>query len=79
MIKIFTKNKKYFSWLLLFAVVLSFVILPAIVLAQDTGGAARVRDSSWVGQFISWISGKVLLFASSMISMVLSTFFGVII
>lgn len=76
--KFLKKNKKYLSWLLLFAVVLSFVILPAIALAQATGGAPA-SDSGWVGQLIGWISGKALLFLSSLISLVISTFFGVII
>ena len=77
--KFLTKNKKYIGWLLLFAVVLSFVILPVIVLAADFTDAPTKGDWSWIGQVVGWFSGEALLFVSSFISSILGGFFGLII
>jgi len=71
--KFFRKNKKYLGLILIAAMVFNFVFLPLTVFA------ASLDPTDWAAEAIGWISGKVLLFASSIISMVLSTIFGVII
>lgn len=71
--KFLIKNKKYFGLALIAVIAFNFVFLPIPVLA------AWYNPADWVGTAIAWISGKVLLFISSLISMILGTIFGVII
>ncbi|MBU2082054.1 hypothetical protein KKH14_01355 [Patescibacteria group bacterium] len=73
--KFLRKNRKYIGLILIVAVVFNFLFLPLTALAQ---AAKATDDAGWVNEGISWISGKVLLFISSSISMIFGTIFGVI-
>ena len=55
--------------------VFSFVFLPLTALAQS---ATRLNPLGWVGEAVGWISGKALLFISSVISSILGAVFGVV-
>src|SRR3989304_4298460 len=79
------KNKKSVCLILIAAVFLSTVVLPITALAQDTGGAARVRDvaaakatSASTGGLIGWIAAKTILLASSVVSAIIGAFFGIL-
>ncbi|MFH1990371.1 MAG: hypothetical protein ABIJ19_00755 [Patescibacteria group bacterium] len=69
--KFLRKNKKYIGFIL----IALFLFLPALTQAEDP---IPKDDAGWVGEGISWISGKVLLFISSAISMLFGTVFSVI-
>lgn len=69
------REKKYLGLILAAIIVFNFAFLPLTVLAQSKPDS----DVSFVGQVISWLTGKTLLFMSSAISMLLGGFFGLII
>lgn len=71
--KFLIKNKKYFGLIFLVVTVFNFLILPSSALAFS------LNPADWVGTAIEWITGKTLLFVSSVISMVLSAIFGFVI
>lgn len=66
---------KYICLILIAAIAFNFLFLPAAALAQSKPDS----DVSFVGQIITWFTAKPLLFASSLISMILSGLFGLII
>jgi len=68
--KNFKKNKKYIGLILIAAIVFNFLFLPSTAFAKN--------PIDWVGEVMGWISGKALLFASSLISMILGALFGVV-
>ncbi len=71
------RNKKYIGLILIAAMVFNFVFLPLIAFAANENPGDK--DSvGWVGEVIGLISGKALLFVSSVISMILGAFFGVV-
>lgn len=79
------KNKKSVCLILIAAVFLSAVVLPMTALAQDTGGAARARDttaaaatSASTGGLIGWFAAKTILLASSVVSAIIGAFFGIL-
>ncbi len=71
--KFLTKNKKYLGLVLIAVIASGFVFLPIPV------SAAWYNPGDWFGSAIGWIGGRVVLFISSFISMILATVFGVII
>ncbi len=71
--KFLRKNKKYIGLILIAATAFNFAFLPLTAFAAASGSG-----DSWVDSGISWVSGKVLLFISSSISMVLGAIFGVV-
>ena len=78
--KFIIKNKKNICLIVIVAIAFNFLFLPLVALADPTPAQiANQKDSSWVGQVISWLTGKTLLFVSSFISMIIGTFFGLII
>src|SRR3989338_7003931 len=77
--KFIIKNKKNICLIVIVAIAFNFLFLPLVALADPTPAQiANQKDSSWVGQVISWLTGKTLLFISSGISAILGVFFGVI-
>ena len=78
--KFIIKNKKNICLIVIVAIAFNFLFLPLVALADPTPAQiANQKDSSWVGQVISWLTGKTLLFVSSFISMIIGTFFGLVI
>lgn len=73
--KFLTKNKKYIGLILIAAIIFNFAFLPLTALAQTKNAS----EPSFIGQVISWLTGKTLLFTSSAISMILGGVFGLII
>ncbi len=70
--KFLTKNK-YFGLILIAVIALNFLFLPLTVAAQQSTPAS---ETSFVGQIITWFTAKPILFASSLISMILGGVFG---
>ena len=70
--KILTKNKKYLGLILIAAMAFNFLFLPTPVLA------AWYNPADWFGDAIGWIGGRVILFASSLISMIFGAVFGLV-
>jgi hypothetical protein len=70
--KFLTKNKKYLGLILIAAIAFNFLFLPL------TASAASTNPVDWVGEAVGWISGKSLLFLSSVISSILGAVFGVV-
>ena len=66
------KNKKYLCLILIAVMAFNFVFLPS------TAAAASLDPLGWVGEAVGWISGKALLFISSVISSILGAVFGVV-
>lgn len=67
------RNKKYIGLILVAVIAFNFLFLPL------TASAIEDAEPASAGGLVSWISGKVLLFISSMISMLFSALFGWII
>lgn len=78
-------KNRYIIYLLIAAVVFNFIVLPFISYAQDItptnqpAAGAIPPKSSAIGSVFSWIGGRALLFISDAISVMLSTFFGLLI
>lgn len=68
------KNKKWVGMILLAIIALNILFLPLTALAQ----AVAKDDSSFVGEVITWFTAKPLLFASNVISVILTALFGII-
>jgi len=66
------KNKKYLCLILIAVMAFNFVFLPTPVLA------AWYNPADWFGDAIGWVGGRVILFVSSLISMILGAVFGVV-
>lgn len=64
-------GEKYIGLILIAAITFNFLFLPLTALAAK-------NESSFVGSIITWFTAKPILFASSLISMLLSAVFGVI-
>lgn len=71
--KFLTKNNKRICLILIAAMAFNFLFLP------QTAFAVNANPIDWVGEVVGWASGKVLLFVSSLISMLLGGLFGLII
>jgi len=71
--KFLRKNKKYIGLVLIAAIVFNFLFLPLTAKAAE-----KAADPSWIGQVMSWIAGKTLLFTSSAISMIFGAVFGLV-
>ena len=75
--KILRKNKKYIVLVLIAAIAFNFLFLPVTALAATTPTKAE-DDTSYIGQAITWLSAKPILFAASLISSIFGAFFGLI-
>lgn len=71
--KFLIKNNKYICLTIVMVIVFNFLFLP------QTAFAVSANPIDWVGEVVGWASGKVLLFVSSLISMLLGGLFGLII
>ena len=78
--KFIIKNKKYLGLIITTVIIVNFLFLPLTVMADPAPAQTKsASETSFVGQVVSWLTGKTLLFMSSAISMIFGTFFGLII